>query len=113
MQKTLSLILKDHETAADLDKETETLLADNWKLVNMTSTPFAPNSVTGVSSMLVFLVFEKADSELSKKELLDLVQKQSAIAAADNLSKLATYGNSGSQMPGGLTELLSQLGVGK
>lgn len=106
MQKFINKFI-DAENAESFQEEINNVINQGWKILNLIDTPI-PNS----EKILVQMLLEK--EEMSKEELIDLIQKSQFSQSASNLAKSPTLSDLGANVGSNQAILQSLLaGIGK
>lgn len=106
MQKFVNKFI-DAENAESFQEEINNVINQGWKILNLIDTPI-PNS----EKILVQMLLEK--EEMSKEELIDLIQKSQFSQSASNLAKSPTLSDLGANVGSNQAILQSLLaGIGK
>ena len=106
MQKFINKFI-DAENSESFQEEINNVVNQGWKILNLIDTPI-PNS----EKVLVQMLLEK--EEMSKEELIDLIQKSQFSQSANNLAKSPTLSDLGANVGSNQAILQSLLaGIGK
>ncbi len=106
MQKFINKFI-DAENSESFQEEINNVVNQGWKILNLIDTPL-PNS----EKVLVQMLLEK--EEMSKEELIDLIQKSQFSQSANNLAKAPTLSDLGANVGSNQAILQSLLaGIGK
>lgn len=106
MQKFINKFI-DAENSESFQEEINNVVNQGWKILNLIDTPI-PNS----EKVFVQMLLEK--EEMSKEELIDLIQKSQFSQSANNLAKAPTLSDLGANIGSNQAILQSLLaGIGK